>query len=280
MGKKQNVWLVTGCSTGFGRCLAEELLRNNCQVMMTVRDLSTVDDLVSKYPNSARSIKCDVTNNNEILETITKTLEAFDRIDFLVNNAGYGILGVLEEVSEIEIHKIFNTNVFGLLNFTKAVLPQMRKQKSGHIFNISSVAGLVSMPGFGIYNASKYAVEGASEALADEVKSFGIKVSIIEPGPFRTDFANRSLKVMPEMKEYDEANIITRGYTRRVDGNQPGDPVRAAKAIIAISQMTNPPLRLPFGKMAVERIKGKMESFNNDLVSFEKLILETDYPIH
>lgn len=273
----RKVWFITGASTGFGRALAEELLKNDYNVVLTARNPETVMDLCHKYPESTQAIKLDVTCASDIVHSVDSAMSKWGKIDVLVNNAGYGIVGAVEEVSESEMLRVFNTNVFGLINLTKAVLPHMRKARSGHIINLSSIAGLVSTPGFGIYNATKFAVEGMSEALAQEVKCFGIKVTIIEPGPFRTDFANRSLAVMPEMPEYDEAMIVTRNYIQKVDGNQPGDPVKGAKLMIKLTEIDNPPLRIPLGKMALDRWNGKLTQFNSDLKNWHNEIVNCDY---
>lgn len=274
----KKVWFVTGCSTGFGRCLTEELLINNHQVVATARNISTLDDLAKKYPHQLFAVKLDVTSAEDIKLSVNSAIEKFGRIDVLVNNAGYGMIGALEESDDDEIKRIFDTNVFGLMNMTKAVLPLMRKQKSGHILNLSSVAGFVSTPGFGIYNATKFAVEGLTEALAGEVAGFGIKVTLIEPGPFRTDFANRSLSRATEMSEYNESMKNTRQYIKDADGNQAGDPVRGAKAMIALVELENPPVRIPFGKITMDRINLKINNFQKDLIQYEKMIIETDFP--
>jgi short-subunit dehydrogenase len=273
------VWLITGCSTGFGRVLAEELLSSGNKVIVTARKISSIEDLQTKYPDNAFCLELDVSNNAQINYVVLNAIKKFGQIDVLVNNAGYGICGALEEAPENEIRRIFDTNVFGLIEMTKAVLPHMRKNKFGHILNISSVAGLVSTPGFGIYNATKYAVEGLSEALAGEVSSFGIKVTIIEPGPFRTDFAGRSIYMCEEMKEYDQSMQATRNYIQKVNGNQSGDPLRASFLMMRVVEMENPPLRLPLGKMALERIQIKIKSFNEELKRFEEDSLGTDFPL-
>lgn len=275
MNKK--IWFITGASTGFGRCLAEELLAKGYHVVLTARKPETVEDLKQKYQERTLVLKLDVTKNDQIKSAVKEVLLKWGRIDVLVNNAGYGIVGALEEVSEEEMLRVFQTNVFGLINLTKEVLPSMRQNKAGHIINLSSIAGLVSTPGFGIYNATKFAVEGMSEALAQEVSCFGIKVTIIEPGPFRTDFANRSLAVMPEMKEYDQAMIPTRDYIKKVDGNQPGDPIKGAQLMIKLTEIQDPPLRLPLGKMALQRWAGKNEQFNSDLKKWHHEIIGCDY---
>ena len=275
---EKKVWFITGCSTGFGRCLTEELLITEHKVVATARDPKTLNDLLIKYPDQLLTLALDVTDAKSIKKAVDSAIEKFSRIDVLVNNAGYGIVGAIEEASVSDIQRIFDTNVFGLIEMTKAILPLMRKQRSGNILNISSVAGFASLPGFGIYNSTKYAVEGLSEALYSEVAPFGIKVTIIEPGPFRTDFANRSLARAKEMQEYDEVLNTMRLYTKNIDGKQPGDPIRASKAMIELVAMESPPLRIPFGKMAVERINLKINNFVKDMKHFEKLIKETDFP--
>jgi len=274
---QKKVWFITGSSTGFGRALATELLKNGHIVVLTARNQQSVTDLHQQFPNTSQVLKLDVTLNSDIDQVVKAAILKWGRIDVLVNNAGYGIVGAVEEVTESEMHRVFNTNVFGLINLTKAVLPHMRQARSGHIINLSSIAGLVSTPGFGIYNATKFAVEGMSEALAQEVKCFGIKVTIIEPGPFRTDFANRSLAVMPEMPAYDEAMIATRNYIQKVDGNQPGDPIKGAKLMIKLTELENPPLRLPLGRMALDRWNGKLNQFTNDLKNWHDEIVNCDY---
>ena len=274
----KKIWFITGCSSGFGRCLTEELLKNGNSVIATARNVKSLDDLFEQYPRHILPLELDVTSTENIKTAIHSAMEKFGRIDVLVNNAGYGMIGALEETDDKEIMRIFDTNVFGLINVTKAMLPFMRAQKSGHILNLSSVAGFAATPGFGIYNATKFAVEGLSEALAGEVRVFGIKVTIIEPGPFRTDFANRSLSRAAEMSEYNESMKNTRQYIKDADGNQAGDPVRGAKAMIDLVEMENPPVRIPFGKIAMDRINVKINNFQKDMKTHEKMILETDFP--
>ncbi len=220
-----------------------------------------------------------MTNSNQIQEAVKSAIDKFKRIDVLVNNAGYGVVGALEEASMQEIKAIFDTNVFGLMEVTQQVLPYMRKQKSGHIINISSIAGLASMPGVGIYNSTKFAVEGFSGSLALDVAHFGIKVTLIEPGPFRTDFASTtSLKVMPLREEYKEsASYLTRGYFVQTHGNQEGDPIKAAEVIIKVSKMENPPLRLPLGNPAMDHIIAKCKDWEKEFRQHEALARSVDY---
>src|SRR5580704_9472336 len=185
---KDRIWFITGASTGFGRTLAEEVLKAGGKVVATARNRDKVADLEAKFPQKVKALALDVTNAGQVDTAVTQAFAQFGRVDVLVNNAGYGLAGAIEEVSETEYMPMFETNVFGLLRVTRASLPHLRKQRSGHILNLSSIGGLVASPGMGYYNGTKFAVEGISEALAAEVAPLGIRVTIIEPGPFRTDF--------------------------------------------------------------------------------------------
>ena len=204
------VWFITGCSTGFGRELAKAVLARGERVVATARNVEQVQDFEQSGPELARALPLDVTDLGQVSEAVDHALDAFGRIDVVVNNAGYGSMGAVEEVHEEEIRRQFEVNVFGVLNVTRAVLPHMREMQSGHVVNISSVGGFVGVPGFGIYNGTKFAVEGISEALAQEIEPLGIRVTIVEPGAFRTDWAGRSLAAAPEIEDYRE----TVGQTR------------------------------------------------------------------
>ena len=186
------VWFITGCSTGFGRALANEVLASGYNAVITARKVSDVEDIVAQYPDNAIAVKLDVTNKNEIASAIEAALQKFGQIDMLVNNAGIGYFGAIEESDDDEVRKMFEINVFGLGYMINAVLPTMRKQGSGHIVNIASIGGLVGFPGIGYYNATKFAVDGLSESLSKEVAHLGIKVTVICPSGFRTDWAGRS----------------------------------------------------------------------------------------
>jgi NAD(P)-dependent dehydrogenase (short-subunit alcohol dehydrogenase family) len=186
------IWFITGCSTGFGRALANEVLQAGYKVVVTARKMEDVEDLVAAHPNNAFAIKLDVTNSQQIQDAVAKAIEHFGTIDVLVNNAGIGYFGAIEESDDIEVRQMFEINVFGLAKMTQEVLPHMRKQRSGHILNIASIGGLRSFPGVGFYNATKYAVDGLSESLSKEVAPLGIKVTIVAPSGFRTDWAGRS----------------------------------------------------------------------------------------
>ena len=277
---KQKTWFITGCSTGFGRILSEQLLARGDRVIATARDLNRIEDLrgFAKSPDQFLPYQLDVTDFSRIRLVANDAFEKTGRIDVLVNNAGYGYVGALEEVSLPEIRAVYETNVFGLMEMTRAILPVFRAQKSGHIINLSSVAGMVGTPGASIYNSTKFAIEGLSEALAGELSSFGIKVTLIEPGAFRTDFANRSLRVAPYLPEYAEALSQTRNYYETIGGQQPGDPLQAVRAMIALVDHPNPPLRLPMGKIALKRIRNKIAQYESEISTWEKTILETDFP--
>ena len=241
---QNDVWFVTGCSSGFGKILCEELLRSGKKVVATARNIAQLESLkpLAKSKDQLLILPLDVTNASQIQAAKDAAIACFDRIDVLVNNAGYGVMGALEEVSEKEIRENFDTNVFGLMEVTRAFIPQFRKQKSGFIFNLSSVAGMVGLPGAGIYAATKFAVEGFSEALAGELAPFGVKLVILQPGAFRTDFANRSLKVAPYHPAYAEALATTRKYYETIGGNQPGDPVALVKLMLELREHPAPPL--------------------------------------
>src|SRR3984885_7361677 len=254
------IWFITGASTGFGRLLAEEVLKAGGKVIATARKLDKVSDLERKYPDGAKALALDVTNEGEVNAAVEQAVARFGRVDVLVNNAGYGVAGAIEEVSEAEFMPMFETNVFGLLQVTRAFLPHFRKQRSGHILNLSSIGGVVAGPGIGMYNATKFAVEGISEALAAEVAPLGIRVTIIEPGPFRTDFLGRSgVIAKTRLADYDSTAGSMRKYFAENDGKQKGDPLRAVQAMMQVVESPNPPLRLLLGASAAQRLRAKLD---------------------
>lgn len=278
MPTQNRVWFITGCSTGFGKILCEKLLQQKEQVVATARNVESLKPLLqSGSEDQLLTLALDVTQPEQIKAAVQAAIQKFGRIDVLVNNAGYGCVGALEEISEKEIRNVFETNVFGLFEMTRAVLPYMRKQKSGHILNLSSVAGMVAAPGASIYAATKFAVEGHSEGLAAEVAAFNIKVTLVEPGAFRTDFANRSLKVAPYLPEYAEALATTRNYYETIGGQQPGDPEKAAELMIEVVRSLNPPLRIAMGKIALNRIHQKLDTYLNELNFWKKKSIATDF---
>lgn len=273
------VWFITGCSTGFGRNLAQEVLQNGDQVAVTSRNTDDVNDLIAQFPDTAIAIKLDVTKPDQVKKAVKDAKEKFGRIDVLVNNAGIGYFGAIEESEEDEIRRMFEINFFGLASVTNEVLPIMRVQRRGHIINISSVGGLVAFPGVGFYNATKFAVTGYSEALAKEVSPLGIKVTVVAPSGFRTDWAGRSANnakiVIDDYKTTAHANQNTiRGYS----GNQPGDPVRAAKAIVKAVESSNPPLRLMLGVGALKGIRNKITELQKDIDTWEETTVWADHP--
>jgi len=273
------VWFITGCSTGFGRHLAQEVLEKGERVAVTARNTDDIKDLVSKYPGNAIGIQLDVTKPEQVKAAVQKAMESFQRIDVLVNNAGIGYFGAIEESEEEDVRRMFEINFFGLAAVTKAVLPVMRAQRSGHIVNISSVGGLVAFPGVGMYNATKFAVTGYSEALSKEVAPLGIKVTVVAPSGFRTDWAGRSANntsvVIDDYAATAHANQNTiRGYS----GNQPGDPVRAAKAIVKAVESDNPPLRLMLGNGALKGIRNKITELQKDIDDWQETTIWADHP--
>ncbi|MCY7321153.1 MAG: SDR family NAD(P)-dependent oxidoreductase [Phormidesmis sp. CAN_BIN36] len=274
----EKVWFITGSSTGFGRALAEAVLEKGYRLVATARKPEQLNDLVDRYPNQVKAVALDVTNSQSVREAVEAALNEFEQIDVLVNNAGYGTVGAIEEVSDDDIKRQFDTNLFGALNVTRAVLPTMREQRSGHILNISSVGGIVSFAGVGMYCATKFALEGVSEALAQEVKPLGIKVTIIEPGAFRTDFSGRSI-VTPDhaIPDYAETSGKMIQWNQEIDGKQPGDPVKAAAAMIQVVETENPPLRLALGEDAVNGITQKLESMKAELEAWKDVSISTAF---
>ncbi len=272
------VWLITGSSTGFGRSLTEAVLKQGYRVVATARKPEQLSELVNQYPETAKAIRLDVTNPQEVREAVNMALDAFGRIDVLVNNAGYGALGAIEEISDEAIHRQFETNVFGALDVMRAVLPTLRQQRSGHILNLSSTGGFVAFAGTGIYCSTKFALEGLSEALAKEVASLGIKVTIVEPGAFRTDFNGRSLSTPDQLiDDYAATSGEFLKWIQEMDGKQPGDPDKAAEAMIQAVESENPPLRLALGADAVSAISEKLESVKVELDTWKQVAVNTAF---
>ncbi len=273
------VWFITGASTGFGRLLAEEVLKAGGRVIATARRPEQIAELVQKYPETARALELDVTKPAQIEAVAKDAVAAFGHIDVLVNNAGYGFAGGIEEATEEEFLPVFETNVFGLMRVTRAFLPQFRTQRDGHIINLSSMAGLAGSAGWGYYNASKFAVEGFSEALAGEMAAIGVKVTIVEPGPFRTDFLGRSGVVAKrEIAEYKPALDSVRAYFHGNAGKQRGDPMKAVKAIMDVAESPDPPLHLLLGAAAWNRMNGKLEQWREEMAKYKDVTLGADYP--
>jgi NAD(P)-dependent dehydrogenase (short-subunit alcohol dehydrogenase family) len=272
-------WFITGCSTGFGRALALEALAQGHHVAVASRNTKDIADIIEKYPDLALAVALDVTNKQQITDAVKLTIEKFGSIDVLVNNAGVGYFGAVEESEDDAVRNMFDINVFGLGNMIQEVLPFMRKQKSGHILNVASIGGLRSFPGVGYYNATKYAVDGLSEALYKEVAPLGIKVTIIAPSGFRTDWAGRSANdTQIKIDDYELTARKNMGDIRKSSGNQPGDPVRAAKAMIMITEVENPPLRLLLGAGALKGARLKIEELKHDFETWAEVSEGADAP--
>ena len=273
------VWLITGCSTGFGRELAKEVLALGYNAVVSARNLADIKDIIAGYPETAMAVKLDVTVAAEIKAAVSSTLEKFGRIDVLVNNAGIGYFAAVEESEDEQVRRMFEINFFGLAKMIQEVLPVMRQQRSGHILNISSIGGLRSFPAVGFYNATKYAVDGLSEALAKETAPLGIKVTIIAPSGFRTDWAGRSAEDSRiKIADYADTASKNTGDIRAISGNQPGDPVRAAKAIIKVVESEHPPMRLLLGAAALKGGRLKLEELKHDFDTWEATTIGADFP--
>lgn len=273
------VWLITGCSTGFGRELAKIVLDRGWKAVVTARDVGKVMDIVEGKEDSALALTLDVTDPLQVAEVVRQAEQKFGRVDVLVNNAGYGYLAAIEEGEDAAVRAMFETNFFGLVEMTKAVLPGMRERKSGAVVNVSSIGGLVSFGATGYYHATKYAVEGLSESLAIELKPLGIKVLIVEPGPFRTDWSGRSIQQSEtRIADYDGTAGKRREQTAANSGKQAGDPVRGAEAIVAAVMADETPLRLVLGKIGLGLVRGKLEAVKKDLDEWEETTLGADFP--
>ena len=275
----KKVWLITGCSTGFGRELAKQVLSLGYSVAVAARNPDDIKDIVADYPETALAVKLDVTVEAEIIAAVNSAIQKFGQLDVLVNNAGIGYFGAIEESEEEEVRRMFEINFFGLAKMTQNVLPFMRKQRSGHIVNISSIGGLRSFPAVGFYNATKYAVDGLSESLAKETAALGIKVTIVAPSGFRTDWAGRSANDSKiRIEDYANTAGKNREDIRGYSGNQPGDPVRAATAIIKAVESADPPLRLLLGAAALKGARLKLEELKKDFDAWEETSRGADFP--
>lgn len=273
------VWFITGASSGFGAELAKAIIEKGDKVAATFRKAEQASTFSQQYNGDGFGIVLDVTQTEKISPVLQQAIDKFEKIDVLVNNAGYGTIGAIEEFSLEEIRDQMETNFFGAVAVTKAVVPIMREQASGHIVQISSQSGFRAVAGFGVYNASKFALEGFSEALAQELAPFGIKLTIVEPGPFRTQFLSGSLK-MPQR----QMDIYQRGpvghmyqYQQKMNGSQEGDPVRAAKAIVEYVHSNKENLRLPLGKVTIQSMRAKLAAVEKDIAANESIAISTVY---
>ena len=273
------VWLITGCSTGIGRELAKAVLARGWRAVVTARKVEQVQDLVDGQGQNAFAVKLDVTKPDEIAEAVGQAEAHFGQIDVLVNNAGYGYLAAVEEGEDEPVRSLFEPNFFGLVNLTNQVLPGMRKRRSGAIVNISSIGGMIGFGATGYYHATKFAVEGISESLAIEVKPLGIKVMVVEPGPFRTDWSGRSIIASKTViDDYAETAGKRRQQTHERSGKQQGDPARAAEAIVDAIGRDEVPLHLVLGKPGYELVTKKLEDTLAQIKAWKDVAFGADFP--
>lgn len=271
-------WFITGASSGFGRLMAEYLYGLGATVIATARRVDDLREMTTRYAGMI-TLPLDVTSKDSIAQAVADAVGRTGNVDVLVNNAGYGVCGAVEEVQEGEYMPMFNTNVFGLVNLTKSLLPQFREQRSGAIINFSSIGGLIGSPGWGFYNATKFAVEGLSEALHAEMAPFGVKVMVVEPGPFRTDFLGRSgQEAALRIPDYETTVGKTREYFKTQAGKQPGDPQRAVEAVVEAISAPEPPKHLLLGKIALQRYRNHLKDWGESLDKWQDLTNGADFP--
>lgn len=271
-------WLVTGCSTGFGREIARAALQDGHQVLVTARRADAVADLVEEFPDLAVAAALDVTDAGQITAAVRAADGAFGGVDVLVNNAGHGYLSAVEEGEDAEVRKLFDVNYFGSVDMMKAVLPAMRARGSGHVVNISSMTGLVANPPNAYYSSTKFALEAVSEALAAEVKPLGIKVTLIEPGAFRTDWASRSMKESSApITEY--ADVAARkDLIKQFADHLPGDPRKVAEAVLMVTKLEDPPLRLLLGRDVLKAMRDKIAALSASIDQWEAVTKNVNFP--
>ena len=278
MSKEGKVWFITGVSSGLGKQLAKTVLEKGEIVVGTFRKQEQVEAFNNQVPGKSFGVLIDVASTKMIVNGIKSVLDQFGKIDVIVNNAGYGIMGSIEEVSDAEVRRQFEVNVFGVLTTIREALPSMRAKKSGHIINITSIAGRIGSQGLGIYNGSKFALEGVGEALAAELKPLNIKVTNVEPGPFRTEWAGSSA-TYDNTKIADYESTVGERITalQNLSGNQPGDPEKAAEAIYKLAQLPEPPVHLPLGDVAYNVFENVIKGLTEELKAHESLGRPTDF---
>ncbi|MES2738089.1 MAG: SDR family NAD(P)-dependent oxidoreductase [Verrucomicrobiota bacterium] len=276
MSTSPRVWFITGCSSGFGQAMAEAALLAGDHVIATARQVADLEMLEHIGAGRCHILPLDVTDAAQVSQQVTAAQAIWGRLDVVVNNAGYGLLGAVEECSEEQIRLNFETNFFGALNVIRAALPILRQQKQGHIINISAAAAISNYAGFGIYGAAKAALESLSESLRLEVAAHGIKVTLVQPGPFRTRFIGKGMALATATETYVGSSGKFAAYLEKVDGKQPGDPERAAALIVKMVQDGQSPLRLPLGKYAVKKVRDVAASRLRELEAWEQAAGETD----
>ena len=271
----RKTWFITGASSGFGNAFAKHAVAQGYNVVATARDTAKLQALVAEAPDRVLAQRLDVDRPGDAKVAVDASIARFGRIDVLINNAGYGVVGALEETSEAELRAVMETNFFGAMAVTLAALPVLRAQRFGAIVNMSSLGGQMSFAGAGAYSASKFALEGASEATAQELAPFGIKVLIVEPGAFRTAFAAGALRLMPVIDAYQDVVGPIRVFSREMNNTQQGDPRKAAEAIEKALDADMTPLRLQLGADAVAAVRGHAETLLTDLAGWERVAAET-----
>jgi len=272
---QQQVWFITGTSSGFGEAFARYALSQGHSVVATARDTRKLEALIAQAPDRVLALPLDVTKAGAAQNAIDAAYERFGRIDVLINNAGYGIVGAVEETSDADLRAIMDTNFFGAVDVMRAAAPRLRAQGSGAVVNISSLGGQLSMPGFGAYSATKFALEGISEALAAELAPFGVKVVIVEPGSFRTNLAGAAMQQLPEIAAYADTVGATRDFARGMHQTQEGDPAKAAAALDVALRAEVTPLRLQLGQDAVDMVRNHAEQMLRDLHAWSALAADT-----
>lgn len=276
----KKVWFVTGASKGLGLALVNRLLAEGYSVAATSRNSTGLEQAISEESASFLPMEVNLINGNSVAAAVSKTIEKFGKLDVVLNNAGYGQLGTLEETTDLESRQNFDANVFGSLNVIRNTIPHLRAQKSGSIINISSIAGMTgAFAGWGIYCATKFAVVGFTESLAAEVKEFGVHATVVYPGYFRTDFLTGSSLRTPknEIDSYTTARQLQTTHERDINGNQPGDPEKAALALVELANMQNPPVHLVLGSDAFEIAGDKLGNLKDEISGFKALSISTDY---
>lgn len=273
------IWLITGCSTGLGRSLAERAVAAGDRVIATARSMDRISDLVRLAPDSVVALELDLTRPDQIRSAVATAHAAWGRLDVVVNNAGYGLMGALEEYTEDQIEKNLEVNLMGPIRVIRAALPFLRSQRSGHLIQISAAAAISNYAGFSVYGGSKWALEGVSEALREELRPLGIQVTLAEPGPFRTDFIGRSLvKGTNPLPDYDQTSGRFAQLLQRIDGRQPGDPQRAARILVEMVHAGRAPMRVVLGRYAVEKTRKMLRTRESELAEWSGIAVDADFP--
>ncbi|MDQ0780854.1 SDR family NAD(P)-dependent oxidoreductase [Chryseobacterium sp. W4I1] len=274
----KKVWFVTGASKGLGLALVKKLLAKNYRVAAATRNAQSLIAEIGEKSETFLPLELNLTDNEDVQSAVVKTVDHFGQLDVVVNNAGYGQIGTLEELTDKEARANFDINVFGTLNVIRNTIPYLREQKSGHLFNISSIGGYFgNFPGWGIYCATKFAVAGLTESLAEEIKEFGVHATVVYPGYFRTDFLSKDSVKTPEnpIQVYETARSSEQAHLNEINGNQPNDPEKGAEALIAISEVQNPPVHFLLGTGTSEFLDAKIKTITDDAKQWENLTMST-----